>query len=139
MQARADYFLPIPSTASVFVVGEGGTSFGWTPIGVPQFYLGGPGRPSAYGTNELFGNQYYDFRIGYLHDLMTLPPFVGGRVYAIGAYEFGKMYGAPKESGFPNDVAAGVLAETAVGPLFLGGAVSETGHDKWFFQLGHLF
>jgi NTE family protein len=70
---------------------------------------------------------------------MTLPPFVGGRVYAIGAYEFGKMYGAPNESGFPNDFAAGVLAETVVGPLFLGGSIGDTGHDKWFFQLGHVF
>jgi NTE family protein len=139
MQARADYFLPIKPTASVFVVGEGGTSFGSTHIGVPQFYLGGPGRLSAYGTNELFGNQYYVIRIGYLHDLVTLPPFAGGRVYAIGAYEFGKMYGAPNESGFPNDFAAGVLAETVVGPLFLGGSIGDTGHDKWFFQLGHVF
>jgi NTE family protein len=139
LQARADYFLPLQPTASVFVVGEGGTSFGSTHIGVPQFYLGGPGRLSAYGTNELFGNQYYAFRIGYLHDLVTLPPFAGGKVYAIGAYEFGKMYGAPNESGFPNDFAAGVLAETVVGPLFLGGSIGDTGHDKWFFQLGHVF
>lgn len=139
MQAHADYFLPLKPTASVFVVGEGGTSFGSTHIGVPQFFLGGPGRLSAYGTNELFGNQYYDFRFGYLHDLVTLPPFVGGKVYAIGAYEFGKMYGAPNESGFPNDFAAGVIAETVVGPLFLGGSIGDTGHDKWFFQLGHVF
>jgi hypothetical protein len=98
-----------------------------------------PTRRSAYGTNELFGNQYYDFRIGYLRNLLTLPPFVGGRVYAIGAYEFGKTYSAPNESGFPNDFAAGVLAETVVGPLFLGGSIGDTGHDKWFFQLGHVF
>lgn len=108
-------------------------------IGVPQFYLGGPGRLSVYGTNELFGNQYHDFRIGYLRNLLTLPPFVGGRLYAIGAYEFGKMYNAPNESGFPNDFAAGVLAETVVGPLFLGGSIGDAGHDKWFFQLGHVF
>jgi hypothetical protein len=56
-----------------------------------------------------------------------------------GAYEFGKRYGAPNESGFPNDFAAGVLAETVVGPVFLGGSIGDTGHDKWFFQLGHLF
>ena len=43
MQARADYFLPVQSAASVFVVGEGGTSVGSTHIGVPQFFLGGPG------------------------------------------------------------------------------------------------
>jgi NTE family protein len=47
--------------------------------------------------------------------------------------------GAPNESGFPNDFAAGVLAETVVGPLFLGGSIGDTGHDKWFFQLGHVF
>jgi NTE family protein len=49
------------------------------------------------------------------------------------------MYGAPIESGFPNDFAAGLLAETVVGPLFLGGSIGDTGHDKWFFQLGHVF
>jgi len=40
MQARADSFLPVHSAASVFVVGEGGTSFGSTHIGVPQSFLG---------------------------------------------------------------------------------------------------
>jgi NTE family protein len=37
------------------------------------------------------------------------------------------------------DVAAGVLAETALGPILIGGAVGDTGHDKWFFQLGRVF
>ncbi len=94
---------------------------------------------SAYGTNELFGNQYYYFRAGYLHDVLTLPPFVGKDVYVIGAYEFGKMYNAPNASKFPNDVAVGFLAETAIGPLFIGGSVGDTGHAKWFFELGHVF
>lgn len=125
--------------AKIGVALEGGGALGLAHIGLPQFYLGGAGRLSAYGTNDLFGNQYDEFRIGYLHNLVTLPPFVGRRVYAIDAYEFGKMYGASNESGFPNDFAAGVLAETVVGPLFLGGSVGDTGHDKWFFQLGHVF
>ncbi len=30
-------------------------------------------------------------------------------------------------------------SETVVGPLFLGGSIGDTGHDKWFFQLGHVF
>jgi hypothetical protein len=60
--------------------------------------------------------------------MVTLPPFVGGRVYAIGAYEFGKMYGARNESGFPNDFAAGVLAETVSVRSFLaaGSAIRDT-------------
>ena len=137
--ARVGYFQPITKPASLFVVGEGGTTFGSTSNGYPQFFLGGSNRLSAYGTNELFGDQFYFFRVGYLHDLLTLPPLAGKKVYAIGAYEFGKMYGFPGASKFPNDVAIGILAETAVGPLVFGGSVGDSGHRKWFFQLGRVF
>ena len=139
MEAQAEYFVPITKPGSIFVVAQGGTTFGSNNIGVPQFFLGGPTRLSAYGSNELFGNQYYYFRAGYLHDVLTLPPFVGKDVYVIGAYEFGKMYNAPNASKFPNDAALGFLAETSIGPLFIGGSVGDTGHAKWFFELGHVF
>ncbi|MFY9559284.1 MAG: patatin-like phospholipase family protein [Terriglobales bacterium] len=139
LQGQLMLFKTVSRPASIFVDAEGGTTFGSRRIGVPQFFLGGPARLSAYGTNELFGNQYYYFRVGYLHDLLRLPPFVGKKVYAIGAYEFGKMYGVPSASKFPNDVAAGILAETAIGPLLIGGSVGDTGHRKWFFQVGHVF
>lgn len=138
-QAQAQVFLPVSEAASIFAIGEGGSTFGSTRVGVPQFFLGGPGRLSAYGTNELFGNQYYYARTGYLHRVFTLPPFVGREVYAIGAYEFGKMYDAPNASKFPNDGEVGVIAETVAGPLFMGASVGDTGHAKWFFQLGHVF
>jgi NTE family protein len=139
LQAQGMYFKPITLPASIFLHAEGGTTFGSRRVGVPQFFLGGPARLSAYGTNEFLGNQYYYFRAGYLHDLWTLPPFVGKKVYAIGIYEFGKMYDARDASRFPNDIAGGILAETAVGPLLLGASVGDTGHKKWFFQLGHVF
>jgi NTE family protein len=137
--ARIGYFQPITTPASLFVVGEGGTTFGSAANGYPQFFLGGSNRLSAYGTNELFGDQYYFFRAGYLHDLLTLPPLAGKKVYAIAAYEFGKMYGFTDASKFPNDFALGVLAETAVGPLVFGGSIGDSGHRKWFFQLGRVF
>ena len=28
---------------------------------------------------------------------------------------------------------------TAFGPVFIGGSVGDTGHSKWFFQLGRVF
>jgi NTE family protein len=139
IEAQAEYFVPITKPGSIFIVAQGGSTFGSNNIGAPQFFLGGPSRLSAYGTNELFGNQYYYFRAGYLHEILTLPPFVGRNVYVIGAYEFGKMYNAPTASKLPNDAAVGFLAETAVGPLFIGGSVGDTGHAKWFFELGHVF
>jgi NTE family protein len=139
MDLKLGYFQPITRSASLFVEGEGGTTFGTTSTGIPQFFLGGPVRLSAYGQNEFQGNQYYLFRAGYLHDLLTLPPFLGKKVYIIGAYEIGKMYGTTNTSEFPNDVDAGFLAETALGPFFIGGSVGDSGHRKWFFQLGRVF
>lgn len=139
MDAHVEYFQPVSSLASIFLSSEGGTTFGSRNTGVPQFLLGGASRLSAYGVNELYGNQYYLFRGGYMHEIASLPPFVGKKVYALGSYEAGKMYGAANESKFPNDFAAGVLAETALGPFFVGGSVGDSSHHKWFFQLGRVF
>lgn len=140
MEMELQGFHPVSEKGSVYATAEGGSSFGFLNTGTPLYFLGGPNRLSAYGTNELYGDQYYLFKVGYLHDLFSLPPFVGRKVYAIGTYEFAKMYNYPRpESGFPNDVAAGVIAETAFGPFFIGGSVGDTGHHKWFFQVGRAF
>lgn len=139
LDARWEFFQPISRASSFFLGAEGGSTFGSRNTGVPQFFLGGASRLGAYGVNELSGNQYYLFRGGYLHELISLPPFVGKKVYAIGSYEAGKMYGATNSSRFPNDLAAGILAETALGPFFVGGSVGDSDHHKWFFQLGHVF
>jgi NTE family protein len=139
LQTNLEYFQPVSELGSVFVDGEGGTTFGFNSTGIPQFFLGGPLTLSAYGLNELQGDQYYLFRAGYLHDLWILPPLVGKRVFVIGSYEFAKMYGAANESRFPNDFAVGLLAETVIGPLFLGASAGDSGHRKWFFQLGRVF
>ena len=136
---KLGYFQPITRPASLFVEGEGGTTFGVTSTGIPQFFLGGPERLSAYGQNEFQGNQYYLLRAGYMHDLLTLPPFVGKKVYVVGSYEIGKMYAVTKGSDLPDDVTAGFLAQTALGPFFIGGSVGDSGHRKWFFQLGRVF
>lgn len=139
MDAHAEYFQPVSRLASIFLSSDAGTTFGSRNTGIPQFFLGGASRLGAYGVNELFGNQYYLFRGGYLHEIVSLPPFVGKKVYAIGSYEAGKMYGAVNSSKFPNDFAAGILAETSLGPFFVGGSVGDSGHYKWFFQLGRVF
>ena len=39
----------------------------------------------------------------------------------------------------PNDVAPGILAETALGPLYIGGSFGDSGHHKWFLQIGKAF
>jgi NTE family protein len=49
------------------------------------------------------------------------------------------MYGTINTTEYPNDVSAGFLAQTALGPFFIGGSVGDSGHRKWFFQLGRVF
>jgi NTE family protein len=143
--ASLGVFVPVSKKGSIFGSAEGGTSFGIHDTGIPLFFLGAPLRLSAYGSRELFGEQYYLFGAGYLHELLSLPPFVGKKVYAVGTYELGKMYRNPSEfsltpeSRYPMDGAAGVITETALGPLFIGGSVGDSGHQKWFFQLGRVF
>jgi NTE family protein len=139
MDLKLGFFQPFTAASSFFLENEGGTTFGIANTGVPQFFLGGPVRLSAYGQNEFQGNQYYLIRAGYMHDLLTLPPFLGKKVYAVGSYEIGKMYGLTTGTDLPDDVAAGFLAETALGPFFIGGSVGDSGHRKWFFQLGRIF
>jgi len=139
LSATLQYFQPFHQD-SLFLIGSGGSTFGYNKTGDPQFFLGGVGRLSAYGLNELLGNQYFVGRVGYLREIASLPPFVGKAVYLIGYGEVGKMYddpfGAPRLSG---DGAAGLIANTAFGPVFIGGSVGDTGHHKWFFQLGRVF
>jgi NTE family protein len=140
LELTAQYFQPVLHRDSIFIITSGGSTLGYRNIGAPPFFLGGVGRLTAYGLNELLGNQYFVGRTGYLRKVFTLPPFVGKQVYAVGYGEVGKMYGdpfpAPRLSG---DGAVGLLAETALGPVFVGGSAGDTGHRKWFFQLGRVF
>jgi NTE family protein len=140
LEQTLQYFQPVSVNGSIYLIGRGGSTFGRVTFGTPAYFLGGVGRLSAYGLNELVGNQYFIGRTGYLHKIFELPPFVGKDVYLTAFGEVGKMYGdpfgAPKLSA---DGGAGLLAETAFGPILIGGSVGDTGHHKWFFQLGRVF
>ncbi|MBV8514772.1 MAG: patatin-like phospholipase family protein [Acidobacteria bacterium] len=56
--------LPITRDGSLFATFNGGTTFGHDSGGFPLYFLGGPTHLSAYGTNELFGDQFYLVRTG---------------------------------------------------------------------------
>jgi hypothetical protein len=44
MDLKLGYVRPVTRGASLFVESEGGTTFGATSTGIPQFFLGGPAR-----------------------------------------------------------------------------------------------
>ena len=89
--------------------------------------------------DELIGNQYYLLTAGYLHEIASLPPLIGDKIYASGWYQLGKMYGSSDLPKHPMDASAGLVVKTLLGPIFLGGSWGSNGHHKLYFGLGALF
>ena len=125
--------------SSVFFSAVGGTTYGSSNTGVPRFSLGGVRALAAYGNNELITNQYFLFKAGYIRKLKELPALIGNDIDFVGEYEIGKAYGLPNASRLPNDVVAGIILNTIFGPVLVGGAYGDTGHHKFFFNLGRVF
>jgi len=139
LELTTQLFKAVSRPSSIFLIARAGSTLGYEHTGIPQYFLGSTSGLLAYGQNEVRGNQYFLGRAGYLHSLATLPPFLGGGVYAVTLFEVGKMYNAPSVSKLPTDGAAGVMAQTILGPVFVGGSVGDTGHATWFFSLGRVF
>ncbi len=137
-EATSSYFRPVSRPASIYVTGAAGTTFGNEDVGLPVFTMGGVRRLSAYGQNEFMTNQYLYGKVGYLHQLGRLPVFAGNRIFGQIAYEVGKPYGV-QSTRVPNNGSLGVVMETFIGPIFIGGSLGDSGHRKIYFQIGRFF
>jgi NTE family protein len=139
-ESETGLFKQLRSLNSVFVLASGGSTFGRDDIGLPPFSLGGPLRLGAYGTNEILTNQYFLIQPGYIRQLRQLPPLFGNHIYAVATYEVAKTYdNLFHESKLPTDVNIGLLVQTFFGPVVFGGSVGDSGHRKFYFQLGRYF
>jgi NTE family protein len=140
-EIQAQQFFRLSAPSSVFVGAFGGSSYGYK-TGVPTFSLGGSQRLVAWNTNELLTNQYFLGQIGYIRELLKLPPFLGSSVNFLGLLELGKTYKLPlgaKPPNLPMDVAAGLIVNTIFGPVEIAGAVGDYGHARFFFRIGRTF
>lgn len=138
-QLRFSTFKRVSKPGSVFFSAQGGTTFGHNDTGLPPFSLGGGFRLGAYSANEIITNQFFLFQGGYIHQIGKINPLIGGNIYAIGFYEIAKPYGGLTPTALPQDVNGGVIVDTLLGPLFLGGAAGNSGNHKFYFSIGHLF
>jgi len=132
-------FVPISQKQTIFVAANGGSAFGASGLGFQVFSLGGPQLLSAYGRNELLGNQYWLLQGGYLREVTRLSPLLGGAIYGLAAYEAGKVYGNPLAPRVPQSGTVAVIVKSAIGPVFLGGSIGDSDHYKWWFGLGRIF
>jgi NTE family protein len=140
-EVTAQHFFRLSAPTSIYVSASGGSSYGYK-TGVPSFSLGGSLRLVAWNTNELLTNQYFLGQVGYIRELVKLPPFLGSSVNLLGLLELGKTYKLPlgqQPPNLPMDAAAGLLIDTIFGPVEIAGAVGDYGHARFFFRIGRTF
>ena len=120
----------------VFVAGRAELTFK-DPI--PAFYeftLGGALRLSSFNDDAFRGSDVLLAQAGYLRTIARLPDFVGGPIYLTGFFETGSAYDTFDEAKLHYSGSVGVLLETAVGPLFLGGSLGDQRSSRFYFILG---
>ncbi len=131
-------FKPLSNSSSLFLGASGGINFGVETPPLPLFNLGGASKLAAYGRTELLSNKYALGRVGYLHRLPTGSELLSAKTYLFGIYAAGRDFGEPRAI-YPQNLTAGVLIETVVGPVLLGGSYGDRGHQRFLIQLGRIF
>jgi NTE family protein len=140
-EVQSQSFFRRSAPSSVFFNASGGSTYGYK-AGIPAFSLGGSQRLVAWNTGELYTNQYFLGQLGFIHELLKLPPLLGSNVELIGLYEVGKTYKlalGPKPPNLPMDGAAGIIVNTIFGPVEVAGAIGDYGRGRFFFRIGRIF
>lgn len=122
----------------LFFIGEGGSSFGDSPL-VNDFSLGGPLRLGSFNNNELRGDNYLLFGGGYLRGIGRMPDVLGGSIFLGAWVEAGSAFNDWDSRDWKSDITGGALLETLLGPVFLGGSIGFQGGGRFYVSLGPFF
>jgi NTE family protein len=139
VEARAIYAHPLNEREILFFNGAGGTTFTKVASPFQKFTLGGLFRLGGYGRGEFRGDHYLFGEVGYLRRLSRLPSYLGGSVFAGGWYDGGSAFDDINLAKYNMSGTGGMLIETRLGPIFLGGSWAEGGRGKLYFALGRIF
>lgn len=138
-EARAIYAHRLNEQNILIFSGAGGTTFTKTASPFQKFALGGLFNLGGYGRGEFRGDHYLFGELGYLRRLSRLPSFLGGSVFAGGWYDGGSAFDDFHIAKYNMSGTGGLLVETRLGPIFIGGSWAEGGRGKFYFALGRIF
>ncbi len=139
IHGRLTQFLPVGKKNTLVFTGEVGHSFSDNIAPFEAFTLGGLFHVSGLGRDELRGDNLLYGGITYLRKIAQMPPLLGEKVSAGIWYEIGSVYNDEDEKDAVQSISAGVIAETFLGPIFLGGSYGEGGHINSYFAIGRFF
>lgn len=104
-----------------------------------RFTLGGPLRLSAASIDEFRGTDTVLAQAIALHRIANLPTGLGQGIYLTTGYEVGSVWSPQQRSFVRQDGILGILLNTPIGTVTVGGSVGDASHRKIFFTLGKLF
>jgi len=123
----------------VFLYGSMGTSFDGAPLQSNEFSLGTPFRLGAYDFGELRGSHYYVATGGYARQIGQLPDFMGGPVFVGTWLENGDAFDHFSDAKLRTNMGAGVIMDTIIGPVLIGGSWSFDGRWRSYLGVGRIF
>ncbi len=138
-EVQTSTFVPLGVKSSLFVDLSGGSSFHGVAGPLQVFALGGPFRLGAYLPQEFLGSHYAYASVGFRRELFQLPTIVGKKIYWGAWYESGTAFNNPGPVVVHGSLNIGLIADTIIGPILLGGSVSPTGQSRANFSIGRLF
>jgi len=139
LSGTGDHFWSYGPRSRLFVYGGAGISFDGTPLPTSLFALGTPFRRGAYNAGELNGQNYYVATGGYLRQVARLPDFLGGPVFAGAWLENGDAFDEWSHAHWRSNGGVGVIMDTIVGPVLLGGDWSFDGRWRTYIGIGRIF
>jgi outer membrane protein assembly factor BamA len=138
-ESRINVFRQLGEETIVFGFGGAGASFGKTAPLFQQFTIGGLFNVSGYGSGEFRSDNYLNGGFGMLRKAFSAPPYIGGKLYLGAWYEAGSAFENINRAKYHQSVTGGMLLETRIGPVFIGGSFAEGGRRKVYFSLGRFF
>jgi len=121
----------------VFVVGQGGSSFGGEPLPTAQFVAGLPMRLDAFEVGERRGDNFATLTVGYLHAMSRLPDFLGGSLFVGTWLENGTIFDSGTNAKLITQMGLGGIVETLLGPALIG--YSFGGASRFYVAFGRLW
>jgi outer membrane translocation and assembly module TamA len=138
LSGEANVFKTIGAKNRLFLLGGGGTSFSHHPLPIDQFLLGTPLHLGAYGVGELRGDHYWIGTVGVTREIARMPDFLGGPVHVGVWLENGDAFDAWSDVTWRTQVSTGLIVDTLVGPLLLGGSAGFDGRWRTYVGIGRL-
>ena len=139
INADASYFHRLSFLNTLFFRAAGGTTLqNDAPFNL-QFTLGGPLTLGAYSREELRGSRFFYGAGGLTSEIAELSLIMPSKVFVGGWYEFGSAFDRNRYEKLSHSASAGIILDSFLGPLFLGGSVGDGKRGKIYFLLGKLF